>query len=115
MTHKSKLITILFADRGEVYKIVQWTDNGTIKTELRDKFQVIPEDEKIEAMEISSKHQSIYVASRNRVKQINLKMCERLKNNSIDPYCELDSDENNCKPTEPRFSMFYYLVYLLND
>ncbi|KAF7989280.1 hypothetical protein HCN44_007954 [Aphidius gifuensis] len=95
--------TIIYAgtSRGEVYKIVQWTENGIIKSELRDKFQVTPEDEEIEAMEISSNHQSIYVASRNRVKQINLKMCERLKNSPIDPYCELDSDENNCKPIEP--------------
>ncbi|KAF7989279.1 hypothetical protein HCN44_007953 [Aphidius gifuensis] len=76
--------------RGEVYNIFQWTEGKKIKTELRDKFQVSPEDEEIKAMEISPNHKSIYVATAHRVKQINLKICEKLKNSLFDLYCELD-------------------------
>ncbi|KAF7996806.1 hypothetical protein HCN44_002452 [Aphidius gifuensis] len=73
-------LTVIYAgtSQGEVYKIIQWTEQGKIITKLQDKFQAIPEDEEIKAMEISSKHQSIYVASARRVKQINMKISEDL-------------------------------------
>ncbi|XP_066909227.1 semaphorin-2A [Halyomorpha halys] len=90
---------------GRVYKIVQWyNEEGEPQSVLLDIFDVTP-GEPIRVMEISKKHKSIYVASDERVRQIDLVMCNRRYDNCLrcvhDPYCGWDKDTNTCKPFTP--------------
>lgn len=101
----TKLMLRNFADDGRVHKIVQWhRENEESSSILLDVFDVTP-GEPIQVMEISKEHKSLYVASDNRVKQINLVMCNRRYDNCLrcvhDPYCGWDKDSNICKPYAP--------------
>lgn len=96
--------TVYYAgsDKGRVYKLVQWTNTkGKIRSDKLDEFDVTP-NEKIHAMEISSKYSSFYVASDNCIKQISLILCNRYNDSSRqckrDPYCKLDNEnKKNCQ------------------
>ncbi|XP_072153742.1 semaphorin-2A isoform X2 [Bemisia tabaci] len=99
--------TVYYAgtNTGQVYKVVQWyNDDGEPFSSLLDIFDVTP-DEPIRRMEISRTHKSLYVASDDRIRQIELVMCNRRYDNCLrcvhDPYCGWDKDSNTCKAYEP--------------
>ncbi|CAG9764633.1 unnamed protein product [Ceutorhynchus assimilis] len=91
---------------GRVQKIVEWTNEHQEESSsiLLDIFDVTP-GESIQIMEISKEHKALYVASDNRVKQVDLVMCNRRYDNCLrcvhDPYCGWDKDSNVCKPYSP--------------
>lgn len=94
-----------FVDDGRVHKIVEWNkDNGETSSILLDVFDVTP-GEPIQVMEISKETKALYVASDQRVKQVDLVMCNRRYDNCLrcvhDPYCGWDKDSNLCKPYAP--------------
>lgn len=80
--------------------------NGDSKSKLLDIFE-IAQNEAIQVIEISQKHKSLYVSTDQRIKQIDLAMCNRRYDNCFrcvkDPYCGWDQDTNSCKPYELRF------------
>ncbi|XP_065352421.1 semaphorin-2A isoform X2 [Cloeon dipterum] len=87
---------------GKVLKIVQWYDtNGQSASSLLDVLELTP-GEPIRVMEISQKHKSLYVASDNRVRQLDLVMCNRRYDNCLrcvhDPYCGWDKETSSCRP-----------------
>lgn len=88
---------------GRVYKIVQFYRNNEPNSKLLDIFEVAPE-EPIQVMEISQTRKSLYVATDNRIKQIDLAMCNRRYDSCFrcvkDPYCGWDKDTNVCRPYE---------------
>lgn len=88
---------------GRVYKIVQFYRNNEPQSKLLDIFEVALE-EPIRLMEISQKQKSLYVATDNRIKQIDLAMCNRRYDSCFrcvkDPYCGWDKDTNVCRPYE---------------
>lgn len=88
---------------GRVYKIVQFYRNNEPNSKLLDIFEVAPE-EPIQVMEISQKRKALYVATDNRIKQIDLAMCNRRYDSCFrcvkDPYCGWDKDTNVCRPYE---------------
>ncbi|XP_071445173.1 semaphorin-2A [Hetaerina americana] len=101
--------TVYYAgsNTGKVYKIVQWFDaKGESHSRLLDVFDVTL-DEPIRVMTISDQHKSLYVASDNRIRQIDLVMCNRRYDNCLrcghDPYCGWDKDSNSCKPYIPGY------------
>ncbi|CAH0380931.1 unnamed protein product [Bemisia tabaci] len=84
--------TVYYAgtNTGQVYKVVQWyNDDGEPFSSLLDIFD----------------HKSLYVASDDRIRQIELVMCNRRYDNCLrcvhDPYCGWDKDSNTCKAYEP--------------
>jgi hypothetical protein len=91
-------------NNGRIYKIVQYLRNGESRSKLLDIFEVA-QNEAIQVMEVSSKHQSLYVSTDHRIKQIDLAMCDRRFDSCFrcvkDPYCGWDKDENTCKPYAP--------------
>lgn len=88
---------------GRIYKIVQFFRNNEPSSKLLDIFEVAPE-EPIQVMQISQSRKSLYVATDNRVKQIDLAMCNRRYDSCFrcvkDPYCGWDKDTNVCRPYE---------------
>ena len=87
---------------GRVYKIVQWIDDsGNSYSNLLDVFEVTP-GEPIRGMEISQKHNALYVSSDHRIKQIDLVMCSRRYDHCLkcvqDPYCGWNKNTNTCQP-----------------
>lgn len=88
---------------GRVYKIVQFYRNNEPSSKLLDIFEVAA-DEPIRVMEISQKRKSLYVGTDNRIKQIDLAMCNRRYDSCFrcvkDPYCGWDKDSNICRPYE---------------
>ncbi|XP_076336169.1 semaphorin-2A-like isoform X1 [Tachypleus tridentatus] len=96
--------TIFYAGTktGFVYKLVEWYDGtGQAFSNLIDVYDVTA-PEPIQAMEISSKHNSMYVASDSAVRQVSLLMCRSRHPNCVqcvrDPYCGWDKDHKVCKP-----------------
>lgn len=91
---------------GRVYKIVEWqqADGYEYSSSLLDVFDVTP-GEPIQVMEISRLHKTLYVASDQRVKQVDLVMCNKRYDNCLrcvhDPYCGWDKDSNVCKAYQP--------------
>lgn len=88
---------------GHVYKIVQFYRNNEPNSKLLDIFEVAT-DEPIQVMEISQTRKSLYVGTDNRIKQIDLAMCNRRYDSCFrcvkDPYCGWDKDTNVCRPYE---------------
>lgn len=88
---------------GRVYKIVQFYRNSEPHSKLLDIFE-ISADEPIQVMEISQSRKSLYVATDNRIKQIDLAMCNRRYDSCYrcvkDPYCGWDKEANVCRPYE---------------
>ncbi|XP_055306886.1 semaphorin-2A [Sitodiplosis mosellana] len=88
---------------GRVYKIVQFYRNNEPNSKLLDIFEVAP-DEPIQVIEISQSRKSLYVATDNRIKQIDLAMCNRRYDSCYrcvkDPYCGWDKDTSTCRPYE---------------
>lgn len=88
---------------GHVYKIVQFYRNNEPNSKLLDIFE-IASDEPIQVMEISQLRKSLYIATDNRIKQIDLAMCNRRYDSCYrcvkDPYCGWDKDTNVCRPYE---------------
>lgn len=87
-------------NEGYVYKLVEWFSNGVEHSNLVDIFEATT-PEPIRAMDISSKHKSLYVGSDQSVRQFNLVMCKARYENCLqciqDPYCGWDKDRNECK------------------
>ncbi|KAF4526524.1 hypothetical protein B566_EDAN005891 [Ephemera danica] len=99
--------TVYYAgsNTGKVYKVVQWYDaSGESYSNLLDVFELTL-GEPIRVMEISPMHKSLYVASDNRVRQIDLVMCNRRYDNCLrcvhDPYCGWDKESGSCKAYTP--------------
>ncbi|XP_076356078.1 semaphorin-2A-like isoform X2 [Tachypleus tridentatus] len=96
--------TIYYAGstKGLIYKLVEWYDR-TKKAHfnLVDIFEATS-PESIQAMEISSKHNSLYVASDSIIRQFTLVMCKGHYGNCIqcaqDPYCGWDKERGECRP-----------------
>lgn len=90
-------------NNGRVYKIVQYLRNGQSQSKLLDIFE-IAQDEPIQVMEISQKRRSLFVATDDRIKQIDLQMCSKRYDNCFrcvkDPYCGWSRESNTCKPYE---------------
>lgn len=88
---------------GRVYKIVQFYRNSEPYSKLLDIFEIAT-DEPIQVMEISQSRKSLYVATDNRIKQIDLAMCNRRYDSCYrcvkDPYCGWDKEANVCRPYE---------------
>ncbi|KAG8222975.1 hypothetical protein J437_LFUL002698 [Ladona fulva] len=104
--------TVYYAgtNAGKVYKVVQWYDRkGESQSSLLDVFEVTT-DEAIRKMAISYKHKSLYVSSDNRIRQIDMVMCNRRYDKCLrcvrDPYCGWDKDSSSCRP---------YVTGLLQD
>lgn len=96
--------TVYFAatNTGLVYKIIEWYDqSGQVHTNLVDIIEAT-NGEPIRAIEISSRHKSLYVASDSGIKQIDLFWCKNHYESCTrciqDPYCGWDPDQNECKP-----------------
>ncbi|KAF2350737.1 Sema domain [Trinorchestia longiramus] len=90
---------------GRVYKVVQWLDaDGASHSQLLDVYEVTT-PEPITAINISPKHKSLYVASDNRLRQVDLLLCQGRYDNCLrcsqDPYCGWDKDAGTCKPYQP--------------
>ncbi|KAJ1522229.1 hypothetical protein ONE63_002537 [Megalurothrips usitatus] len=85
---------------GQVYKVVQWGGGG--QSSLLDVWEVTPGDA-VRLLELSERHQSLYVASDSRVMQIGLAQCARRHTSCVrcvrDPYCGWDSEARSCKPS----------------
>ncbi|KAI1301480.1 Semaphorin-2A [Halotydeus destructor] len=88
---------------GLVYKVVEWTDatTGEARSNVADVFEATS-PEPVRAMEISSKHKSLYVSSDSQLRQLDLFMCKARYENCIrcvrDPYCGWDRSHSECKP-----------------
>uniref|UniRef100_T1JFR9 Semaphorin-2A n=1 Tax=Strigamia maritima TaxID=126957 RepID=T1JFR9_STRMM len=102
----SNTFTVYYAgsNDGKVYKIVEWQDKEGTHSDLLDVFEVTS-PESIRAMQISSKHKSLYVASDSRIRQVDMVMCRARYTNCVrcirDPYCGWDKDASQCKPHRP--------------
>lgn len=118
--------TIYFAgtSSGQVYKIVEWLPQGLdgsqaasqsasssvnagaggagpgAQSVLVEVIEATP-GEPVRALEISSRHKSLYVASDYQVKQINLLNCKQRHDSCMqcvrDPYCGWDRKHLECK------------------
>lgn len=90
---------------GYVHKVVQWhNEDGQSQSALLDIFELTP-GLPIRVMEISREHKSIYVASDERIRQVDLVMCRQRYDSCFrcirDPYCGWDKDTGECKPYQP--------------
>lgn len=107
---------------GKLIKLVQWTrPNGASRSFVLDIIDVftynmpgvttglpsnaspvLPDTRNIRAIEISSKHRSIYVATDHFVKQISLLNCKQRYSSCLqcvrDPHCGWDQNVQECKP-----------------
>ncbi|XP_023220113.1 semaphorin-2A-like isoform X2 [Centruroides vittatus] len=97
-------------NNGLIYKLVEWYDRtGEEHSNLIDIFEATTPDP-IRAMQISSKHKSLYVTSDRTVRQFNMVMCKGRYENCVrciqDPYCGWDKDRNECR---------HYTAGLLQD
>lgn len=123
--------TVYFAgtNTGHVYKIVEWyspqaPDFGSsasqdpsasgqqgqqqgaqsVQSSLVEVMEAtVPEP--VRAMELSSRHKSLYVASDSQVRQINLMNCRQRHDNCMqcvrDPYCGWDRKHLECRHFSP--------------
>ncbi|KAG8177389.1 hypothetical protein JTE90_015943 [Oedothorax gibbosus] len=87
---------------GYVYKLVEWYDRlGEEHSNLVDIFEATVPDA-VRAIEISSKHKSLYVSSDYVLRQFDLVMCKGRYANCLrciqDPYCGWDRERGECKP-----------------
>lgn len=87
---------------GYVYKLVEWYDRlGEEHSNLVDIFEATVPDA-VRAIEISSKHKSLYVSSDYVLRQFDLVMCKGRFANCLrciqDPYCGWDKERGECKP-----------------
>ncbi|GIY92151.1 hypothetical protein CEXT_675802 [Caerostris extrusa] len=87
---------------GYVYKLVEWYDRlGEEHSNLVDIFEATVPDP-VRAIEISSKHKSLYVSSDFVLRQFDLVMCKGRFANCLrciqDPYCGWDKERGECKP-----------------
>lgn len=100
--------TVYYAgtSEGRVYKVVQWWDDDQQQSfsSLLDIYDVTPK-EPIRVMALSHQHKSLYIASDERLRQIDLVMCTRRYDSCLrcvrDPYCGWDKDSNTCRPFQP--------------
>ena len=109
---------------GKLIKLVQWTrPNGAARSFVLDIIDVFaynmpgvqtdlpnpptsnnvqPDTRNIRAIELSSKHRSIYVATDHFVKQISLLNCKQRYSSCVqcvrDPHCGWDQNVQECKP-----------------
>lgn len=109
---------------GKLIKLVQWNrPNGASRSFVLDIIDVfaynmpgvttgpppstpsasaLPDTRNIRAIEISSKHRSIYVATDHFVKQISLLNCKQRYSSCVqcvrDPHCGWDQNAQECKP-----------------
>ena len=111
--------TVYFAatNTGLVYKIIEWYDqSGQVHTNLVDIIEAT-NSEPIRAIEISSRHKSLYVASDSGIKQIDLFWCKNHYESCTrciqDPYCGWDPDQNECKPYTIGLVSFSHLFHLI--
>lgn len=124
--------TVYFAgtNTGHIYKIVEWypitastlSDQGGAEPSMNQGSSssnsagqyaqsslvevieaTVPEP--VRAMEISSRHKSLYVASDSQVKQINLLNCKQRHDSCMqcvrDPYCGWDRKHLECRHYSP--------------
>ncbi|XP_075210954.1 semaphorin 2a [Lycorma delicatula] len=99
--------TVYYAgtNEGRVYKVVQWYDDeGESYSSLLDIYDVTPK-EPIRVMAMSHEHKSLYIASDDRLRQVDMVMCARRYDSCLrcvrDPYCGWDKDSNTCRPFTP--------------
>lgn len=90
---------------GKVYKIVEWYDRmGESHSNLLDALEVLT-PEPVRALQISSKHKSLYVVSDTRIRQVELAMCTARYSTCMqcvqDPYCGWDAEHVKCRPYRP--------------
>lgn len=107
---------------GKLIKLVQWTKpNGASRSFVLDIIDVfafnmpgvttnlpptsnnaLPDTRNVRAIEISTKHRSIYVATDHFVKQISLLNCKQRYSSCVqcvrDPHCGWDQNVMECKP-----------------
>lgn len=110
---------------GKLIKLVQWTrPNGAARSFVLDIIDIftynmpnvqtgppyastqssstLPDTRNIRAIEISSKHRSIYVATDHFIKQISLLNCKQRYSSCVqcvrDPHCGWDQNSQECKP-----------------
>ncbi|CAG0887062.1 unnamed protein product [Cyprideis torosa] len=96
--------TVFFAgtSEGRVFKILQFIDeHGESQSQLLDVFDATT-PEAITNMDISPEHNSLYVASDNRLRQINMAACADRYDTCIqcvrDPHCGWDRATGSCHP-----------------
>lgn len=88
---------------GMIYKVVQWFDDrrDEVVSNLVDVFEAtVPEA--VRAIEVSSRHKSLYVASDSVIRQFDLLSCKSRHETCVrctrDPYCGWDRSHGDCKP-----------------
>lgn len=88
---------------GMVYKIVQWYDERReeFQSNLVDVFEAtVPEP--VRAIEVSTRHKALYVASDTIIRQFDLYSCKSRHETCVrctrDPYCGWDRSHGECKP-----------------
>jgi len=97
-----KVFTLFYVgtSTGQVYKISQWQEGDSIKSQLLDVFQGTVEKEHIRGMEISSSRKMLYISSDTGIRQINLRMCQYRYENCLqcskDPECGWNREEGVC-------------------
>jgi len=88
---------------GLIYKVVEWMDHRKeeVQSNLVDVFEATT-PEPVRALELSSKHKSLYVASDTHVRQFDLFSCKIRHESCIrcirDPYCGWDRSHGECRP-----------------
>jgi hypothetical protein len=101
LTNQEFRVHYVGTNKGLVYKIVQYVQDGQSKSKLLDIFEVAA-GEAIQVMEISQKFKSLYVSTDYRIKQIHLEICTRRYDSCYrcvkDPYCGWDHEKAMCKP-----------------
>ena len=122
---------------GKLIKSVQWTrPNGASRSFVLDIIDVftynmpgtttglpsiqstiLPDTRNIRAIEISTKHRSIYVATDHFVKQISYLNCKQRYSSCVqcvrDPHCGWDQNVQECKPYTA--GLVFVLIYNKNN
>jgi len=102
-----KELTVFYVgtSTGQVYKISQWNEGDSMKSQLLDVFQGTVEKEPIRGMEISSSRKMLYISSDTGLRQINLRMCQYRYENCLqcskDPECGWNREEGRCAQYSP--------------
>lgn len=85
---------------GQLYKVVQWSQGGALKSRLLDIFQGTVEAEPIRALALSRARRMLYVTSDTGIRQINLNMCQQRYESCLqctrDPLCGWDREQGAC-------------------
>jgi hypothetical protein len=98
--------SVFFAgtNTGLIYKIAQWEDRRSgegLQTNLVDVFEATA-PEPVRAIEVSSRHKSLYVSSDSLIRQFDLFSCKSRHETCVrctrDPYCGWDRTHGDCKP-----------------